>query len=170
MKPCLSVASLALALGLASATACGAPPADSRSPAETMPHLVARDMLDACLDRHGTSGQRESCIGEYSSLCMDRETGDTNTGTIQCTIEEYEAWDAKLNEVYADLYVSLNERRAATLREAQRAWFRLREADCQFEASAYQDGSMQPLVRAGCWLDHAARRTMLLLDWTESPY
>ena len=137
--------------------------------ADAMPILSAANTIDACLGRYSGLAEREAqCIGQYSSACMSlRPDGETNAGMIRCTGEEYDAWDARLNTAYSTYMQSLELPRDAGLREAQRAWMALRDADCSFEASAFEGGSMQPLVSAGCQRDYAARRTLRLLDWID---
>ena len=126
--------------------------------ADAMPILSAANTIDACLGRYSELAEREAqCIGQYSSACMSlRPDGETN-----------DAWDARLNTAYSTYMQSLDPPRDAGLREAQRAWMALRDADCSFEASAFEGGSMQPLVSAGCQRDYAARRTLRLLDWID---
>jgi uncharacterized protein YecT (DUF1311 family) len=157
-----------LSLGL---SACGdAQKPDSPVP-PSMPMLSPANTIEACLGRYSGSAEREvQCIGQYSAACMTlRSDGGTNSGMIRCAVEEYDAWDARLNTAYGAYLQSLDAPRDAGLREAQRAWLALRDADCAFEASAFEGSSMQPLVNAGCMTDYAARRTIRLLGWLEEP-
>ncbi|MHA6289475.1 lysozyme inhibitor LprI family protein [Maricaulis sp. CAU 1757] len=135
-----------------------------------MPALSPAEMIDNCLQREQARGQQANCIGEYSSLCMDQPENQTTAGMIECTVAEFEVWDAKLNTAYTELHASLPPSRANSLRDAQRAWIRLRDADCDYVTSVYQGGSLQPWVRSSCWLDYAAARTLTLTRWIEEPY
>ncbi|WP_417497466.1 lysozyme inhibitor LprI family protein [Maricaulis sp.] len=158
----------ALALGI---SACGAAQKSGEVSDRRMPMLSAANTIEACLGRYPDLAAREAeCVGQYSAACMDlTDEGDTNSGMIRCTVEEYDAWDARLNTAYGDLMQRLDASRTDGLRDAQRAWMALRDADCAFAASAYQGGTMQPLVQAGCMMDYAANRTLRLLDWIDQP-
>ncbi|WP_339748238.1 lysozyme inhibitor LprI family protein [uncultured Maricaulis sp.] len=156
-----------LAIGL---SACGyAQKTDG--PAHAMPILSPANTIEACVGQYPDTATREAtCIGQYSSACMTlRADGETNSGMIRCTGEEYAAWDSRLNTAYTRYMQQLGAPRDEGLREAQRAWMALRDADCEFEASAFAGGSMQPLVTAACMRDYAARRTIRLLGWLEEP-
>lgn len=139
--------------------------------AASMPILSAANTIEACLGRHSEQAERETqCIGQYSNACMTLQPdGETNSGMIRCTVEEHDAWDARLNTAYGAYMQQLDAPRDSGLREAQRAWMSLRDADCSFAASAYEGGSMQNLVQAGCQMDYAAKRTLRLLGWLEGP-
>lgn len=144
---------------------------DKTGQARSMPMLSAANTIEACLLDHGDIASREaSCVGQFAQACMRLSPdGETNAGMIRCTVEEYDAWDARLNTAYSALMQRLEPPRTTGLRDAQRAWIALRDADCEFAASAFEGGSMQSLVGAGCHLDYAAKRTIRLLDWLDGP-
>ena len=152
-------------------SACGDAQKSEAPDVQSMPMLSAVNTIEACLGRYPDLAARETeCIGQYANTCMRLSgDGETNAGMIRCTVGEYEAWDDRLNTAYGAYMQRLEAPRDAGLREAQRAWMALRDADCDFAASAYEGGSMQPLVSAGCHRDYAARRTLLLLSWLEGP-
>jgi len=155
---------MTLSLGI---SACGAAQKSGEESVQRMPMLSAANTIEACLGRYPDLAAREAeCVGQYTAACIDLTAdGDTNAGMIRCTVEEYDAWDARLNTAYGDLMQRLEAPRTDGLRDAQRAWMTLRDADCDFAASAYEGGSMQPLVQAGCMMDYAAKRTLRLLAW-----
>ena len=127
-------------------SACGDAQKSEAPDVQSMPMLSAVNTIEACLGRYPDLAARETeCIGQYANTCM------------------------RLNTAYGAYMQRLEAPRDAGLREAQRAWMALRDADCDFAASAYEGGSMQPLVSAGCHRDYAARRTLLLLSWLEGP-
>ena len=166
MRILMLAASLSIAL-----SACADAQKSGEPAVQSMPMLSAANTIEACLGRYPDIAARESeCIGEYANTCMRLSgDGETNAGMIRCTVGEYEAWDDRLNTAYGAYMQRLEAPRDAGLREAQRAWMALRDADCDFAASAYEGGSMQPLVSAGCRMDYAARRTLRLLSWLEGP-
>mgnify|MGYP003672589741 FL=1 len=166
MRVLMLAASLSIGL-----TACGNAQKADEPASQAMPMLSAANTIEACLGSYSDIAAREAeCVGQYSNACMALSPdGETNSGMIRCTVEEYNAWDARLNTAYGAYMQGLDAPRDGALREAQRAWMALRDADCAFAASAYEGGSMQPLVTAGCRMDYAARRTLRLLSWLEEP-
>ena len=67
---------------------------------------------------------------EYST-CIDKANG-ANPGLIDCAAAETKRQDARLNENYKRLMSKLTEERKKALVEAQRAWIRFRDANCNF--------------------------------------
>jgi uncharacterized protein YecT (DUF1311 family) len=67
-----------------------------------------------------------------------------------CAANEYQREDAKLNEYYKELAGKLGPSEKERLKAAQRAWIKFRDLQCEFEASSYEGGSIQPLVRSSC--------------------
>lgn len=166
MRVLMLAASLSIGL-----SACGDAQKQDGAASQAMPMLSPANTIEACLGSYSEIAARETeCVGQYASACMTlRSDGETNSGMIRCTVEEYDVWDARLNTAYSAYMQRLDAPRDAGLREAQRAWMALRDADCDFAASAYEGGSMQPLVNAGCRMDYAARRTIRLLSWLDGP-
>lgn len=83
-----------------------------------------------------------------------------------CAFKEYEEVDAALNAAwkpaksFADAIGKGEE-----LLAAQRAWLTYRDAACDVQASPYEGGSIQPLIRATCLTDLTVERTKMLLDF-----
>lgn len=75
-----------------------------------------------------------------------------------CAAQESRRADAQLNAVYQKLMKTLDANRRTKLRAAQRAWLAYRDAQCAFEASASEGGSMQPLELASCKSDVTKER------------
>ena len=67
-----------------------------------------------------------------------------------CADSAYHRADADLNRTYRRVLTRLSHADRAKLRAAQRAWVRFRDAQCTFEAAAYDGGSMQPMVESLC--------------------
>jgi uncharacterized protein YecT (DUF1311 family) len=76
----------------------------------------------------------------------------TQSEMTACAAEELARADTLLNERYRQLVRLLapEPARLQRLREAQRAWIRFRDAECDYEASAFEGGSMQPMIDALC--------------------
>lgn len=54
--------------------------------------------------------------------------------------------DAQLNGVYQQVRRSLDAEGKLKLRDAQRAWIKFRDADCEWAADEYRGGSIMPLI------------------------
>lgn len=70
-----------------------------------------------------------------------------------CWGKEYKAADARLNEAYKQLAAKLNDEEKAELKNAQLAWLKYRDANCDFVADQYKGGSMRPMIAAICLAD-----------------
>lgn len=84
--------------------------------------------------------------------------GRTQLDMNNCAAAELARADTLLNENYRELLRFVGPERAALLREAQRAWIRFRDAECEFQASAVAGGSMQPMVHALCLAELTEKR------------
>lgn len=77
----------------------------------------------------------------------------------QCAVNAYKAADAELNQVYKQLVAKLDDEEKAQLKEAQNAWIKYRDANCDFVADQYKGGTMRPMIYAGCLQDVTKKRT-----------
>lgn len=68
----------------------------------------------------------------------------------ECLASAYRDADQELNALYASLRNKLEPGAIAKLQEAQRAWVKYRDTNCEAEAGLYEGGSIQPAVRSGC--------------------
>lgn len=159
-----TVLALLFAAGLAAAPACASAPAGGGQ--GQMPRLSAGDTLAMCLHRHDAIDARHACIGEYARACMTlSEGGETTSGMIRCYDEERAVWDARLDAAYAALQGGLPDVAVTALRDAQRAWIVLRDADCAFRASLNAGGSLAGVEAAVCLMLETAERTLVLQRW-----
>src|SRR6267142_6098888 len=76
-----------------------------------------------------------------------------------CWGKEYKAADITLNQVYRQLVGILDEEEKAQLKEAQTAWLKYRDTNCDFVSGMYKGGSMRPMVHAICLADVTRNRT-----------
>jgi len=70
-----------------------------------------------------------------------------------CWGKEYKAADAKLNKTYQDFMSKLEESEKVQLKNAQLAWLKYRDANCEFVADQYKGGTMRPMILAICLAD-----------------
>ena len=76
-----------------------------------------------------------------------------------CWGREYKAADATLNQVYRQLVSKLDDQEKAQLKEAESAWLKYRDANCEFVADQYKGGTMRPMAHAICLTDMTKNRT-----------
>ncbi|WP_169805835.1 lysozyme inhibitor LprI family protein [Azohydromonas lata] len=84
-----------------------------------------------------------------------------------CAAIEQKAVEVRLNEVYQRVMKELDKpdeelekysEVRKKLLEAQRAWIRFRQSDCDAQYAYHMDGSMRNLVYLGCMRSRAERR------------
>ena len=79
--------------------------------------------------------------------CADARTQhDMNV----CAAQDLARVDSVLNARYQELVRTMPPAQLELLRTAQRAWIRFRDAECAHQVSAFEGGSMQPMVRSSC--------------------
>lgn len=131
--------------------------------------VAAQDAAEALAKVRACSAA--DCIGAFASACQEATpSGDTTLGIAACLMAEAEAWDRRLNEIWADLIASARARDAAEpdaeqealLRAAQQAWIAFRDADCAQEHGHWGTGSMRQIAGAACQLQRTATRALEL--------
>lgn len=81
---------------------------------------------------------------------------------------DLETADRELNDVYRQVEGRLSDDPDATSRllHAQRAWIAFRDAECTFQSSGEDGGSVAPIIVAGCranlTMDHTAQLKVYL--------
>lgn len=83
---------------------------------------------------------------------------ETQTEMTICWGKEYKAADAVLNQVYRQLVAKLDEEEKAQLKEAQTAWIKYRDTNCDFVADQYKGGTMRPMIAAICLAEMTTNR------------
>ena len=84
-----------------------------------------------------------------------------------CASIAYQNADRKLNQVYRQLLPKLSASRKQKLISAQQAWIKFRDSSCEFETSAYEGGSMAPMIYGFCLADVTEQRTKDLRRYLE---
>lgn len=93
--------------------------------------------------------------------CADPQT---QTEMNRCAAEAYKAADVVLNQVYQKLVGILDADEKALLKEAQTAWIKYRDTNCEFESDQCKGGTMRPMVYAGCLEGVTKKRTSELRE------
>ena len=78
-----------------------------------------------------------------------------------CSAEKYKAADAELNRVYNRLVSRLegDAGQIAKLKTAETSWLKYRDDNCDYVASAYEGGSIKPLIYNTCMEQMTKART-----------
>lgn len=118
--------------------------------------------LDSCVDAAGASrAALEGCKGAAAEPCIEQPDGETTAGLLRCYGAEALAWTAVLDGALARAME--DERRVAALGAAQEAWRLWRDAECRYQASLYEGGSLAPVLAGACNADLIADRAIALL-------
>ena len=83
-------------------------------------------------------------------LIINRTYSQTQMEMNQVAAQGYYKADAELNKVYKVLMSKLDEKGKALLIKAENDWIKYRDSHCNFEASFYEGGSMQPMIYSSC--------------------
>jgi uncharacterized protein YecT (DUF1311 family) len=106
----------------------------------------------------------DSELSQTYSACMDKSKGVTSE-MLDCISAEFTRQDDRLNENYKRLMSKLSGKRKEGLLEAQRAWIKFRDTNCNF----YYDpdgGSAAHLAGSDCMLNATADRATELKNLT----
>ncbi len=76
-----------------------------------------------------------------------------------CAGKEYQSADAELNQVYRKLVSMLDDEEKPGLKDAQNAWLKYRDANCDFVADQYKGGTIRPMIHAYCLAEVTRNRT-----------
>ena len=94
--------------------------------------------------------------GTKKAPCSDASTqAEMNI----CAGKEYQTADASLNRVYQQLVAMLDSAEKDQLKQAQTAWIKYRDANCEFVGDQYKGGSIRPMIYGLCLADVTRNRT-----------
>ncbi len=92
----------------------------------------------------------------------------TQTELNICSGVDYQRADKQLNQVYNQVRDKLSANRRQQLIVAQRAWISFRDANCKFERSEVEGGTMAPLIYNNCLQDMTKKRTLELNSYLQN--
>lgn len=100
-------------------------------------------------------------------------TSGVTVDIVECQNHDYQQADALLSVAYKRAMGSAKSydksgALANKLRDAQRAWIKFRDADCEAQRAVYEGGTMGAVVLNGCMLSHVKTRTKDLQEFTSS--
>lgn len=93
-----------------------------------------------------TPGNRE--VGVINGV--DCQNAQTQSAMNRCAAETFKLADEDLNRFYQQVLNQLPQSDRPALIEAQESWLAYRDSNCDFEASLFEGGSMQPLTYYSC--------------------
>jgi uncharacterized protein YecT (DUF1311 family) len=126
------------------------------------------ETLTQCVDTERKANRdARVCIGKISDPCLQGSGSDTTTSMVECVDREATAWDGVLNAEYQHLIESVPATAIDSVRQAQRAWIALRDADCKVPYDIFEGGSMARIDSANCVLEHNGSRVLQLRIWRE---
>jgi uncharacterized protein YecT (DUF1311 family) len=108
------------------------------------------------------SAKMSNCIGTASNLCQEAPGGASTPGIVACNQREQAWWDQYLNSNYADLQSSLEPAVFDSLKTAQRAWLKYRDAKCAFVDALWSGGTIRAVMASSCMMDATATRAIEL--------
>ena len=79
-----------------------------------------------------------------------------------CAGVEFEKSDAKLNQVYSQVFSDLSTSHRNALKKAQRAWIKYRDLACHSYGLLAEGGTMQPMLVNNCLTQVTNQRIKLL--------
>lgn len=95
------------------------------------------------------------------ALAQDCDAAEDQTTMTLCAGQAFDAADAALNQAWQELMRRLADdpEAKALAVTAQKAWIGFRDAECAFQASGSQGGSIHPMLVAQCQADLTTART-----------
>lgn len=143
-------------------------------------------LVGACLDRVQATGTDApdfaSCIGAASGPCMETPGGYSTVGMSSCLGQEYDVWDALLNDSYGRVMAatkatdtematlgSAAEKQEPALKQMQRDWIAFRDSACGYERSRWGGGTGGGPASVDCMLQLTAQQYLRLRGYEPRP-
>lgn len=108
-------------------------------------------------------------LSASSVFAIDCQPAMTQMDMNQCANTDYRKADAELNRIYQNVLAKTPIDRKLLLKSAQLTWIKNRDADCTFQASATEGGSVHPMIIAACLTRKTEARTTLLKSYLSCP-
>ena len=102
------------------------------------------------------------CVAQEQKKTEPCADAQTQAEMNMCWGKEYKAADTSLNEAYRRFAAKLDDEEKAQLKNAQLAWLKYRDANCDVVADQYKGGTMRPMIAAICLADVTNNRTIEL--------
>ena len=122
---------------------------------KTLITIIALACLPFVTHAQAQQSQNDGLSRQFTT-CMDRSGGVT-MDIIECISAEAQRQDDQLNQAYQALRADLSPERKKQLLEAQRAWIKFRDTNCDF----YYDpdgGTLARVMANDCVMQMTAKR------------
>ncbi|WP_440957271.1 lysozyme inhibitor LprI family protein [Oceanicaulis sp. LC35] len=127
------------------------------------PSQIDFSRIETCLHEAETP---QSCVGVVETACYEEPGGYSTHGIMECGRREYEIWNGRMEQAYADLLFMTQDRnqqaRHDALQSAQTLWTEYRAMECEQRALTFEGGSMMGVIRSGCTNELTAFRAIAL--------
>jgi uncharacterized protein YecT (DUF1311 family) len=90
---------------------------------------------------------------------IDCKIPQTTLEMNACAEREYQAADKQLNQVYRQLRAQLSGQQRQRVTNAQLAWIKFRDANCDYERGQFEGGTMASSVVTNCLASMTEQRT-----------
>lgn len=90
-------------------------------------------------------------------MCLDKADGVTSS-MLNCIGDEHKRQDNRLNKAYKKLITAASSDERKLLQDAQRAWIKFRDADCNFQSASEAGGTLGQVIYSGCINDMTTKR------------
>ena len=107
--------------------------------------------------------QNEQQIAQKVNCASPQTTVEMNI----CAGQEYKAADRKLNQVYRQLQSKLSGSQKQRITQAQLAWIKFRDANCDYERGQFEGGTMASSTGTSCLAGMTEKRTKELENYLQ---
>lgn len=84
-----------------------------------------------------------------------------------CADREYQTADRKLNQIYQQLQAKLSRNQKQRMTNAQLAWIKFRDANCDYERGQFEGGTIANPTGISCLADMTKKRTKELENYLQ---
>ena len=106
-----------------------------------------------------------AALNDYSRIetdCRKMNQDINNSVVMGCVDQASDAAKKDMNIVYQKIYKIIKARGipdiTSKFETAQKNWIAFRDSDCEFAISAYEGGSIQPLIKYTCLTEATQKR------------
>ena len=129
----------------------------------------AETVIKNCLEAKGKPSDHASCIYSTFETCED-EHGTSQRALTECAHFLQAAWEKRLGAARGllmgaktfDARSEPAEPMVEIFAASERRWDDWNEADCEMQAKLSEGGSIHPMEKSLCMLNHAAHRAIEL--------
>ena len=107
--------------------------------------------------------QPEQLIAQKVNCNSPQTTVDMNI----CADREYQTADKKLNQIYRQLQAKLSRNQKQRMTNAQLAWIKFKDANCDYERGQFEGGTMASHIGISCLADMTEKRTKELQEYLQ---